>query len=64
MIHVYKQGTTYKRDGKGYDIKCINESALSLYLSDGWFKTLDEVKAKRVRKKATTDDGQDDTSQG
>lgn len=57
MIHVYRQGTTHERDGKQFDIECINESSLALYLSDGWVQTLDEVKAKRGRKKATKDDG-------
>lgn len=62
MIHIYKAGGIRKKDGKEYSIKSINENDKAEYFSDGWVKSLDEVKkpkAKKVAKKVTQDDNQE-----
>ncbi len=57
MIHVYKSGTDYKKDGKGYNIKCIRIDKLDEMLKAGWVRSLDEVKAPKAKKtKVNKDD--------
>ena len=61
MIHIYKSGGIYKRDGKEYSIKAINIEDKAKFLSDGWVSSLDEIekpKAKKSAKKVSKDDNQ------
>ena len=56
MIHVYKAGTTYEKDGKKYDLKAINTEDKAKFLSDGWCSSLDEVKKPKAKAKVKKDD--------
>ena len=61
MIHIYKAGGLYKKDGKEYSVKAINSSDKPKYLSDGWVLTLDDVKKPKAKSKAKvkTDDNKE-----
>jgi hypothetical protein len=47
MIHVYKHGGAWVRDGVNYHIKAINESELVAYLDDGWVTDRSLIRAPR-----------------
>lgn len=46
MIHVYKLGGDWEKDGIKYTISCINESLLSNHLKDGWVTSFEELTKK------------------
>ncbi len=50
MIHLYKSGGAWKKDGKEYTIKAVNSDKVKAYIDNGWVRTLEEVKAKRKAK--------------
>lgn len=54
MIHLYKQGGNWKKDGKDYTIKAVNEKDKAKHIDDGWVCSLSEVKAPAKRKRKTT----------
>lgn len=47
MIHVYKHGGAWVRDGVNYHIKAINEKELQRHLDDGWVADRSLIKAPR-----------------
>ena len=60
MIHVYKSGGDWNKDGKDYTIKAIESEDKEQYLSDGWVLSLDEVKKPRAKKaKVAKDDNEE-----
>ncbi len=43
MIHIYKAGGDYKRDGIDYSLKVINYNQRDEFLVDGWVETFEEL---------------------
>ena len=55
MIHVYKEGGDWARDGVKFDVKVVTYKQLPRYLKEGYTKNLDEVlNKKKVEKQKKT----------
>jgi hypothetical protein len=63
MIHVFKSGGDWDIGGKSFDVKCINDSDLQLYIDHGYCLNKedcapDEPKPKARSRKVVKDDAE------
>ena len=46
MLHVYRLGGDWHREGIDYTVKTINDDEKERYLKESWFLSFDELKTK------------------
>lgn len=56
MIHIYKSGGDWNRDGIDYTVKVVSFHDLEDFLDDGWVRSFEELPKSKPRKKAVNND--------
>ncbi len=59
MIHVFKPGGDWIRDGIPYTVEVVGYRVFKQYLDNGWFRTFDEMKESLIESGSMPESGTD-----